>query len=77
MLKKSKSCFLNIMKSFDKKYKSCNDLVNLCNPSLCIMKIIKTPKKLVSYGEFLTANPNATKKQRVHAITNFYKNLLG
>lgn len=32
--------------------------------------------KIVSYGDFLVKNKNATKKERCNAIYNFYKKLL-
>lgn len=32
--------------------------------------------KIISYGDFLVKNKNATKKERCNAIYNFYKKLL-
>lgn len=85
MLKKSNSsmliCIINSCNN--KSYKSCNDLVNLSNPSLCMNNNIQSnnndkinTRKLVSYGEFLQTNPKATKKQRVQAIQKFYNDLM-
>jgi len=34
-------------------------------------------EKIISYGEFLSKNKNATKKERCNAIADFYKKLLG
>ena len=67
----------NFINSFNNRsYKSCNDLINLSNPSLCTNSLSKNKRKILSYGEFLVHNPNSTKKQRIKAIKDFYDNLL-
>ena len=34
------------------------------------------PEKIVGYGEFIRQNPNATRKERIKAIKEFYEKLL-
>jgi len=37
---------------------------------------VRSKHRLESYGDFLRNHPSATKKQRIHAIQQFYDNLL-